>query len=111
MAARFAAGSLLHAAPFVGDGRVCIGGVAERVGRHRRVFLSAVLDTVRRGDFGVERRKRREKALLFPLEQGLIFGQFENRRHEVVLARAFFETSNQVCDGDVEFGGVNDGRV
>ena len=70
-----------------------------------------VLGSVRRGNNGVECRKRREEALLFALEQSWSTGQLEHGRHKVLLARVLLEATNQIADGHIEFGGVHDRRI
>ena len=52
-----------------------------------------------------------EEALLLALEQRRVRVELEHRGHEVLRARVLFEAADEIGDGDVELGRVDDRRV
>ncbi len=90
----------------LGTGRVVAAAVLRAV-RLRHVVR---LDAPVAGD-RLEVVERSEEALLLTLEQLLAVVQLEHGRHEVLVARALFEATDQVGDRDVELLRVHDRRV
>ena len=98
-----------------------LGAGRRRIGnRHRDrerlvgPFRAAVLHAVRHGrvvDGCLEGGERADVPLLFAVEQPLVVGELEHRRHEVVVARVLFESADEVRDRHVELARVHDRRV
>ncbi len=65
---------------------------------------------MRSGDGVVQRANRCDESVGLAREV-FVFSKEEDGGHEVVLARAFVESADQIRDRNVELGGVNHGRV
>ncbi len=85
-----------------GKGRVGVRRIREGVRRRRELCPAPVLRPIRPRYAGVQGVERAEEALLLAGEEGFVLRQFEDRGHEVLLARTLLEPPDQVGDGDVE---------
>ena len=93
---------------------VGVGGVLEAASRHEDVVLvlgQTVLGALGCGNLVGDGVQCTHEAVLFALEDGLVGCQVEDTGHEVLGGCVLLETTNQVCDSNVEFLGVHDGHV
>ena len=104
------------AAPLAVTGQcgVGVGGVLEAASRHEDVALvlgQTVLGALGCGNLVGDGVQCTHEAVLFALEDGLVGCQVEDTGHEVLGGGVLLETTDQVCDSNVEFLGVHDGHV
>ena len=93
---------------------VGVGGVLEAACRYEDVVLvlgQTVLGALGCGNLVGDGVQCTHEAVLFALEDGLVGCQVEDTGHEVLGGCVLLETTNQVCDCNVEFLGVHDGHV
>jgi hypothetical protein len=94
-----------------GDGRVGVRFVVEAGCLGRGYRGGPVLQPVGLRCLGVERIHRGEEAVALAIEQRLVAVQLKHGGHEVLLARVLFQATDEVGDGNGEFGRPHHGRV
>ena len=97
-----------------GECGVGVGGVLEAACRYEDVVLvlgQTVLGALGCGNLVGDGVQCTHEAVLFALEDGLVGCQVEDTGHEVLGGSVLLETTDQVCDSNVEFLGVHDGHV
>ena len=103
--------------PVSGQRGIGVGNIAERLARRRRRVVAAPVLAALRRWYVVQRGRivqsgqRRHEPVPLALKQCVVAMQFEDGRHEVVLAGALLEPAHQVGDRDVEVLRMNHGHV